>query len=151
MSCCQNANAQNKLLRMENFQLLNPNDYDKQNETYTIDGKAYYAPPWPAERTKFDMGLQGKFNTAGIPDFLNYASDDQVKPNPVQPIMPTLAPMMPTLAPIMPTLAPMMPTLGPMMPTLAPMMPNQQSAMSVGGQKINRKSIFTGRYDSYSY
>jgi hypothetical protein len=142
MSCCQNANAQNKLLRMENFQLLNPNDYDIQSQTYTIDGKAYYAPPWPAERTKFDMGLQGQFNTAGIPDFLNYSSDDQVQPKPVQPK---------PVTPMMPTFAPVMPPIPPMMPTFAPVMPEEQSAMNVRGQKINRKSIFTGRYDSYSY
>jgi len=122
MSCCQNANAQNKILGIENFHLFNPNDYDKEDQTYTIDGKAYYAPPWPAERTKYDMGLQGQFSTVGIPDFLNYTS----LVNPVQPVKPVPVPVTVLQSGKSLMLAPAM-------------------------QKINRKSIFTGRYDSYSY
>ena len=70
MSCC-NGNSQNQ--NMENF-AHNPLDYDQESQTYTIDNNSYYSPPWPAQRSVFDMDLQQKLNTSSIPDFLNYSS-----------------------------------------------------------------------------
>ena len=84
MSCCQQNmsrqtnSSQNNMQRpaMENF-IMNPNDYDLQKQTYEIDPSAYYAPPWPAGRTTYDMALQSQFNTINIPDYLNFK--DSVK------------------------------------------------------------------------
>ena len=63
--------------RVEQFENFNPNDFQQEQNTYTIGG-GYYAPPWPAQRTAFDASLQTKFNTAGIPDFLNYSNNAPV-------------------------------------------------------------------------
>lgn len=51
-----------------------PNDFDELKNTYTIDSGAYYAPPWPAQRTTFDQKLQSTWNIGQTPDFLNFNS-----------------------------------------------------------------------------
>ena len=105
MSCCNN---KNKNMVSENYEYSgnyhHPLDYDVERQTYTIDNASYYAPPWPATRTTFDMNLQTKFSTAAVPDYINYSSD--VK---------------------------------------------QQAAMQSGEATPARKSMSTGRYDSFSY
>jgi len=76
MSQCQNCQF-NKIASPQRRQIENytnkfsPTNYDEAKNTYTI-GDGYYAPPWPARRTEYDIKLQNKFSTAGIPDFLNY-------------------------------------------------------------------------------
>ena len=86
MSCCQQnmfrqvPNAQNRMQMqnpsMENF-MMSPTDYNMEKQTWEIDPNSYYSPPWPAQRTTFDMGLQSQFNTISIPDYLNFS--DAVK------------------------------------------------------------------------
>ena len=59
---------------IENFDdLYNPLNFDTESKTYTVNG-GYYSPPWPMQRSQFDMDLQTKFSTSNIPDFLNYSS-----------------------------------------------------------------------------
>jgi hypothetical protein len=74
----QSHSSQNNMQRpaMENF-IMNPNDYELQKQTYEIDASAYYSPPWPAQRTGYDMVLQNQFNTIKLPDYLNFS--DAVK------------------------------------------------------------------------
>ena len=79
MSCCQNNTgtttpAMRNIEGFECRQKYNPNDFTKEVNTYVVNKKQYYAPPWPTQRTVFDSGLQSKFTTASIPDFLNYSS-----------------------------------------------------------------------------
>jgi hypothetical protein len=74
MSCGQgNQNMQLKK-RIEYYDntKFNPLNYDDLTDTYTVDPSAYYAAPWPAERTQFDMNMQQNLSTADIPDFLNF-------------------------------------------------------------------------------
>ena len=59
---------------MENF-MMSPTNYDMQKQTYEIDPQSYYAPPWPVQRTVYDMGLQNQFNTIKLPDYLNFSDD----------------------------------------------------------------------------
>ena len=83
MSCCQQnmfrqvANPQNRMQNpsMENF--MSPTDYNMEKQTWEIDPQSYYSPPWPAQRTNYDMGIQNQFNTIKIPDYLNFS--DSVK------------------------------------------------------------------------
>ena len=121
MSCCQNK----KNVGVENFDSYNPTNYDQENQTYTIDSDSYYAPPWPAQRTQFDLSLQNKFTTVGIPDFLNYSSH-------IPPI-PTLPPVMTTQGPVMTTPIVVMTTQGPVMTTQVPVMTTQGPVMTTQG------------------
>jgi hypothetical protein len=81
MSCCQQNNSQRQnsnsaRMQIENF-MESPTNYDTQKQTWEISQGVYYAPPWPAQRTLYDSGLQAQFNTIKLPDFLNY--NDTVK------------------------------------------------------------------------
>jgi hypothetical protein len=81
MSCCQqnmfrqvpNSQFRMPIPSMENF-MMSPTNYDIQKQTYEIDPKVYYAPPWPAQRTGYDMSLQNQFNTIKLPDYLNFSN-----------------------------------------------------------------------------
>lgn len=71
MSCCNN---EMHYYPIENYcSSCNPTNFTPQDKTYTI-ADTYYAPPWPAERSKYDQNLQTRLNTASIPDFLNYSN-----------------------------------------------------------------------------
>ena len=80
MSCCQqnmfrqapNSQFKMQMPSMENFTMMSPTDYEMQKQTYEIDAKTYYSPPWPAQRTGYDTGLQNQFNVIKIPDYLNF-------------------------------------------------------------------------------
>lgn len=82
MSCCQqnmsrqSHSSQNNMQNraMENF-IMSPTNYDLQKQTYVIDPSSYYAPPWPARRTNYDMVLQNQFNTVNVPDYLNFSNN----------------------------------------------------------------------------
>jgi hypothetical protein len=95
MSCCQqnmfrqvpNSQFRMQSPSMENF-MMSPTNYDMQKQTYEIDSKIYYAPPWPAQRTVYDMGLQTQFNTIKLPDYLNFS--DAVKRQQGLPDIPTI-------------------------------------------------------------
>ena len=66
------------LHRVENYcsNCANPNNYENEVNTYVVDPTNYYAPPWPANRTRADMVLQKRwFNIVKeLPDFLNYSN-----------------------------------------------------------------------------
>ena len=95
MSCCQqnafrqvpNSQFRMQSPSMENF-MMSPTNYDMQKQTYEIDSKTYYAPPWPAQRTNYDIGLQNQFNTIKLPDYLNFS--DAVKTQQGLPDIPTI-------------------------------------------------------------
>jgi len=110
MSQCNNCQRkpvlpEKRVERVENFENARTNafNFHSEQDTYKIDG-GYYAPPWPAHRTAYDAGLQTKFSTTGIPDFLNFSNN----------------------------------------------VPTHQT-LSETAPFESRKSIFKGRYDSYSY
>ncbi len=74
MSCCNN-NLPSHNYYVENYcsSCKNPADFTPEDKTYTI-GNTYYAPPWPADRSKYDQEYQRMFTTGAIPDFLNYSN-----------------------------------------------------------------------------
>jgi len=106
---CQRKPVLPEIKRVENIENFencrtNADNFNVQKDTYKIDG-GYYAPPWPAQRTKYDAGLQTKFSTTGIPDFLNFSNNVKT----------------------------------------------QQALSNTSHFDGSRKSIFKGRYDSFSY
>jgi hypothetical protein len=84
MSCCGgNKNTMNNFMPTtqtikEFYGNFNPDNYYDQNQTYVIDPDNYYAPPWPADRTNYDMEIQKNFNPSSLPDFINYTQAKKV-------------------------------------------------------------------------
>ena len=76
MSCCGGKNTMNNTMPTktvkEFYGDFNPNNYTDQNQTYVINSNNYYAAPWPAYRTQYDMDVQKILNPSTQPDFINY-------------------------------------------------------------------------------